>query len=177
MARGKGIVPHFFYRSLEEVELEKLHKLGIKSILLDLDNTLVLGGKSEVPQSVRAWIEEAKKKGFKLGIFSNTLKLKRLWRISLDLGIPYMRGKFKPRREGLKKALNFLGVKPEESVMIGDRLLTDVWGGNRVGMWTILLKPLQGGKGFMTRLFYYLERFLLRLAVREHIETYFRQNK
>jgi HAD superfamily phosphatase (TIGR01668 family) len=177
LARGKGIVPHFFYPSLWEVELEKLKKLGIKAILLDLDNTIVLGGKSEVPQRIRAWIEEAKRKGFKLCVFSNTLKIKRLWRISFDLGIPYMKGTYKPRRGGLRKALNFLGVKPKESAMIGDRVLTDIWGGNRVGMWTILVKPLKGGRGVMTKLFYYLERFLLRLAIREHIEAYFRQNK
>jgi len=137
---------------------------------------VAFGGRNEIPEKVRAWIEDAKEKGFKLCIFSNTLKVRRLWRISLDLGIPYVRGKFKPRRGGLKKALNYLGVEPKESVMIGDRLLTDILGGNRVGMWTILVKPLEGGVGIMTKLFYYLERFLLRLAIREHIEAYFRQN-
>jgi HAD superfamily phosphatase (TIGR01668 family) len=176
LARGKGIVPHFLYPSLWEVDLEKLKELGIKAILLDLDNTVAFGGRNEIPEKVRAWIEDAKEKGFKLCIFSNTLKVRRLWRISLDLGIPYVRGKFKPRRGGLKKALNYLGVEPRESVMIGDRLLTDILGGNRVGMWTILVKPLEGGVGNMTKLFYYLERFLLRLAIREHIEAYFRQN-
>jgi len=176
LARGKGIVPHFFYPSLWEVELEKLKELGVKAILLDLDNTIVLGGENEVPQRVRAWIEKAKRKGFKLCIFSNTLKIKRLWRISRDVEMPYVKGKFKPRRGGLRKALNFLGVKQKESAMIGDRLLTDIWGGNRVGMWTILVKPLEGGMGVMTRLLYYLERFLLRLAIGEHIEVYFRQN-
>ncbi|MGC8843558.1 MAG: YqeG family HAD IIIA-type phosphatase [bacterium] len=163
MARGKGIVPHWFFNSLEEISLEWLKQKGIKAILLDLDNTIVLGGRNEVPESIKSWIEEAKEKGFKLCIFSNTFKIRRLGRVCKAIGVPYVRGTFKPRRGGLRKALEFLGVNPQESVMIGDRVLTDVFGGNRVGMWTILVKPLRGGRGIMTKLFYHFERFLLRI--------------
>lgn len=178
MARGKGIVPHWHFPSLGEVNLNKLKSLGIKGIVLDLDNTIVPGKKSEVPPEVRAWTEKAKEKGFKLCIFSNTLRIRRLWKLSREIGIPFVRGSFKPRLGGLKNALYFMGVKPKESVMIGDRLLTDIWGGNRIGMWTILVDPLKGGEGLATKIFRYIERFLLRLlARREHIRVFLRQNK
>lgn len=177
MAKGKGIVPHFHLSSILELNLEELKSLGIKGIVLDLDNTIVPGKKSDVPPCVKAWIESAKQKGFKLCIFSNTLKLKRLLKISRDTGIPFVRGSFKPRRGGLMKALNFMGIEPRESVIIGDRLLTDIWGGNRIGMWTILVEPLRGGEGLATKIFRLLERLLLRLMVRgEHKSLLNRQN-
>ncbi len=155
-----------------------LKSLGVKGMVLDLDNTIVPGTKSEVPPDVKAWIEEAKEKGFKLCIFSNTLRIRRLGKISRETGIDYVRGSFKPRKGGLRKALDFMGVEPEESVMIGDRLLTDIWGGNRMGMWTILVEPLRGGEGTATKIFRHLERFLLRLlAGRELKRGFLRQNK
>lgn len=177
MARGKGIVPHWYLPSFEEIDLDVLRSLGIKGIILDLDNTLVPGGKNEVPPDVKAWLKRATEKGFKLCIFSNTVWIKRLARISGETGIPYIVGSLKPRRGGIRKALDFIGVKPQESVMIGDRVLTDVWGGNRMGMWTILLEPLKGGKGLATNIFWHLEHFLLHLVgLREPINDSFRQN-
>lgn len=178
MAKGKGIIPNWYLDSLYELDLDKLKSLGIKGIVLDLDNTIVPGKESEAPPDIKSWIDKAKKKGFKLCIFSNTLRIRRLLKISKDLGIPYVRGSFKPRIGGLKNSLNFMGVEPKESVMIGDRVLTDIWGGNRIGMWTILVEPLKGKEGLGTKIFRYLERFLLRLlAHREHKRGFLRQNK
>lgn len=173
MERGKGIVPHWHFPSVFEVDLDKLKSLGIKGIVLDLDNTIVPGKKSQVPPEVQAWIDKAKEKGFRLCIFSNTLKMRRLWKLSREMGIPYVRGRFKPRRGGLMKALNFMGLEPRESVIIGDRLFTDIWGGNRTGMWTILVDPLRGGEGLATKIFRYFERFLLRLLAGGNIQRSF----
>jgi len=50
LARGKGIVPHFLYPSLWEVDLEKLKELGIKAILLDLDNTWLSVAETKFPK-------------------------------------------------------------------------------------------------------------------------------
>lgn len=178
MARGKGIVPHWYFPSLEEVDLDMLESLGIRGVVLDLDNTIVAGSRSEVSPQVKAWLKRARQKGFRLCIFSNTLRIRRLWKISREIGIPYIRGSFKPRRGGLRRALGFLRVSPKESVMIGDRLLTDIWGGNRMGMWTILVGAFKEGEGLATRIFKRFERFLLYLLSKgEHMEGFRRQNK
>jgi predicted HAD superfamily phosphohydrolase YqeG len=38
--------------------------------------------------------------------------------------------------------LGLLGVEAHQAAMIGDRPLTDIWVGQRMGMYTILVDPL-----------------------------------
>ena len=58
--------------------------------------------------------------------------------------------------------MELLGTKPEETAVLGDQLLTDVYGGNRLGMYTILLIPLSEKELFTTRLVRTFERWLLK---------------
>ncbi|MBC7327105.1 YqeG family HAD IIIA-type phosphatase [bacterium] len=176
MAKRKGIAPDWFIASLWEIDLETLKSMGIKGIIFDLDNTLVPGKSDQVSPEILSWIKKLKEEGFQLCIFSNTFRIKRLWQICRKLGIPYFRGGYKPATRGLKKAMESMGLEPWQCLMVGDRVLTDVLGGNRVGMWTILVKPTEGRQGLATRIFYKFERFLLRF-VREPIRRHFRQNK
>jgi putative hydrolase of the HAD superfamily len=49
-------------------------------------------------------------------------------------------GHEKPDKEIFSEALRRLRVKPEESVMVGNRIKTDVLGANRIGMISILFR-------------------------------------
>lgn len=51
-----------------------------------------------------------------------------------------------------KKAMRRLEVTASETVMIGDQLLTDVLGGNRLGLHTILVVPVSEAEGFFTKI-------------------------
>ncbi len=165
MARRRYLVPSFVYPSLREVELEKLKSLGVEVIILDLDNTLLPIDKEEVDEGTKEWVEKARKEEFKLCILSNTLRLRRLWRISRSLGIPFLRG-MKPMLGGFKKAISHLGVKPHKCALIGDRLLTDVLGGNRMGMITVLVKPMKGKEGLGVKILRLLEWILLKFVTK-----------
>jgi FMN phosphatase YigB (HAD superfamily) len=46
----------------------------------------------------------------------------------------------KPNERIFTLALQQLHVKPEEAVMIGNTISTDIFGGNRVGLTTILVQ-------------------------------------
>ena len=77
-----------------------------------------------------------KKAGLKLCIISNALE-ERVRIVGEKLGIPWVARAIKPRKSPFKKALALLGTTPGETATVGDQLFTDIWGGNRMALFTI----------------------------------------
>ena len=121
---------------------EELRKAGYQAVLLDVDNTLVGWQRTDIPMAVRQWIGELKQAGLRLCLVSNTRHPRRLAALAEDLQVPFVRRAFKPGRRGFLVALEQLGVPPSAAVMIGDQMFTDVLGGNRAGVDTILVTPM-----------------------------------
>lgn len=140
---------------------ERLIQQGVRAVLLDLDNTLVPWQGVSVPEEVRSWIHAMKQAGLQLCLVSNSRKRRRIQVLAKKLDIAYVPRAFKPRRYALRQALDQLGAKPNQAVMVGDQLFTDVWGGNRMGMRTILVKPMARREFVGTKVSRLLERILL----------------
>jgi HAD superfamily phosphatase (TIGR01668 family) len=138
---------------VEQVDLDALKAAGKRVLLLDVDNTLLPWREHEFPQPVLDWIEHGKSLGLEFCILSNTRHPKRLQRLSDELGVPFIRAKFKPSRQMYDMALERYAIKPEQAVMIGDQLLTDVLGANRAGIDAFWIKPVGKREFIGTRLF------------------------
>lgn len=147
--------------SIADVDLHDLRNKGYQALMLDLDNTLLPWQSSDVPDTSREWVERAKTLGFKLCIVSNTHNPRRLERIAVDLGIESIARALKPRPYGFNKAAEMLGCESERAVVIGDQVLTDVLGGNRAGMYTVLVKPIHPREFFGTKISRVIEWFVL----------------
>lgn len=128
--------------SLDEVRLDDLLEMGKTLILLDVDNTLMPWRASDIPDTTSQWVERAKSLGFKLCVLSNTRNPERLQRICTTLDIPFIRDRFKPSRRMYQLALEQFHTEQDQAVMLGDQLLTDVWGANRSGIDAIWIKPI-----------------------------------
>lgn len=135
---------------------------GIKAVLLDLDNTLVAWRGSEVPNHTEEWVARCKQAGLRLCLVSNTRNLPRLMALSERLGIPHVRGRMKPAKEGFVRALSLVNTSPEQAVMVGDQLFTDVWGANRMGIRSIWVERVHPREFFGTKISRMAERLLLR---------------
>ncbi len=159
----RGFCPDFSASTLYDIEPEELKKMGIKAVLLDLDNTLVNWKATHVTDETDRWILQCKEAGLKLCLVSNTRNQKRLKELSARFEIPYARGKMKPSRTGFLDALRILECKPNETVMVGDQLFTDVWGGNRTGVATIWVSPRHPREFFGTKFSRIAERLVKRL--------------
>ncbi len=137
-----NIYPDAYFKRVEDIDVEFLNKNKIKALLLDVDNTLVDHTK-KMTESVIKWAKELKGQGVKLYILSNTNDKEKIENIVKEIEIPYQLFSMKPLKRGFKKAQKVLGEKNENIAIVGDQIFTDVIGGNRCNMYTILVEPIQ----------------------------------
>lgn len=157
----RRLLPDQHLESIFELEPELLHRKGIKGIITDMDNTLVPWNDRAVYPQLARWLEGLKEQGFRLCIVSNSNPV-RGEGLAEELGIPAIWYAAKPRRSPFRKALRLMGLLPGEAAVIGDQIFTDVLGGNRLGLYTILVTPISDKEFVWTRLMRRLERFVLR---------------
>jgi HAD superfamily phosphatase (TIGR01668 family) len=124
---------------------------GLRAALLDVDNTLVLWHGTEVDPAISDWVLQLKAAGMRFCLASNTRRGRRLAALGDALGIPYELGVAKPRLAGLRRCLARVDSPAEATAMIGDQLFTDIWGGNRCGLYTILVQPMSTHEFIGTR--------------------------
>jgi len=58
--------------------------------------------------------------------------------------------------------LEIMGVSGDQAAVIGDQIFTDILGGNRAGLYTILVKPLARREFMGTKIARSLELLVLR---------------
>ena len=154
------LCPDQVAKSVLDIDLEDLADRGIKGLIVDLDNTLMGWDSEEMSAQVREWVAKARERGFSLCITSNALE-ERVRSVAHSLGIPAISNAVKPRKRPFKQALRLLGLAPEEAVVIGDQIFTDILGGNRVGVHTILIQPISKNELCTTKIMRRLERRVL----------------
>ncbi|WP_153123319.1 YqeG family HAD IIIA-type phosphatase [Peribacillus tepidiphilus] len=156
----KMFLPSEHVKSVFEITPESLKEKGIKGIITDLDNTLVEWDRPNATPKLIEWFDNMKAHGILVTIVSNNNE-RRVRTFSDPLGIPFIFQARKPMGRAFRKAIEQMGLKREETVVIGDQLLTDVLGGNRNGFHTILVVPVAQTDGFVTRFNRKVERRLL----------------
>ena len=162
------ICPNRCTGGIEDISLDELWAEGFRAILLDLDNTITAWKSCEVPDAKAAWIRRASER-FGVCIVSNTIHGERLKQIADCFGIEHVarwwRGR-KPSPQGLHEAMARLRSTPEQTVMIGDQVLTDMWAGCRAGVYTILVTPISPVEFAGTKVTRFFERIALWLMRR-----------
>lgn len=148
------------YGSLQEISLVELKKEDIQGIIIDLDNTLTEWQNAELSEEVIGWLQKVKFMGFQVCLVSNN-SLQRVREVASRLSIPFVAKAQKPRRKSFRQALEIMNTQPRQTAVIGDQLFTDVLGGNRLGLFTILVPPLNRREFIGTRLVRLLESALL----------------
>jgi len=134
--------PHRMVDAVAEVSVAELTAQGVQGVILDLDNTLVRWHQEEMTEEIIAWLEELKSAGMKLCILSNSVLSSRSQRIAERLECSFVRRAAKPTRQGFRKAMQSMGTAPAETAIVGDQMFTDILGGNRSGIYTIMVKPI-----------------------------------
>ncbi len=155
------LLPNMRVGSVYEIDLEILAAQGIRGIITDLDNTLVGAKEPLATPELVLWLDKVRSAGFGVAIVSNNNET-RVGNFAAPLEIPFVHAARKPTQGAFRKALTMLGLEAKETVMIGDQMMTDVLGGNRMGLYTILVAPISpADEGVMTLFNRRLERIAL----------------
>ncbi len=155
------LTPKLFLGSIYELDVEKLHNDGVKGLIFDLDNTILAWNSVMLPQDVISYFETLHVSGFKICIVSNNAKT-RVLDMAKVLGIPAISKAIKPRRKAFRRAMNIMGTNSSNTAVIGDQLFTDILGGNRLGLQTILISPINRKEFIGTKLVRRVERVILK---------------
>lgn len=157
----KKLTPDLYVKSIYHIDLQRLWQQGIRAIITDLDNTLVAWDDPLPGARLEQWVEQVQRHGFSVFIVSNNSP-ERVDKFARALGVPAISKAVKPRRGAFRTALDTLQVNPQQAAVVGDQIFTDVLGGNRLGLYTILVVPLSNKEFFGTKFARTLEILILR---------------
>ena len=165
---NKYLIPDYYLDDIYMIRPEFLIGKGISAIVADIDNTLVTYDDPEPTPSLLVWLKKMEQAGIKIALVSNNSKHDRVITFNKNLGYHATARSGKPFGKGVKKALFALGVSPKEAVMLGDQIFTDILAGSRLGMTTILVKPIKDRTDLFFRTKRKLEKPYLKKYARRH---------
>ena len=162
-------IPDYMFRHYYEISPEFLRSLGIRSLILDLDNTLAPYEQPLPDERNLAWLGELKAAGIDAAFVSNNSSPDRVELFNREIGLPAYFKSGKPSTKNIKKALADMDCPPENAAVLGDQIFTDILCGKNAGIRTAAVKPI----GSRATRFIAVKRFLERPIWR----AYFRRKE
>ncbi len=162
----KLFVPNYYTENIYTMDLNRLKENNIEMIYIDLDNTLMGWDERGVSETLRNRILEMKEAGFSVCIISNN-NGERVADVANALNLPYVSGAMKPFIFKLKRKMKENHIDKKHAALIGDQLFTDMAAGNRLGVYTVLVKPIRSKEFFVTTFNRKLERKFLEKLKRD----------
>lgn len=136
----KRFIPDVYAKSIFTINYKKLSKNGIKCLLFDLDNTITPAREVVFCEKTKKLFDELKKR-FRVVLFSNNFP-KRVGKFGAYYDVDVACVSLKPFSYKYRYILRKYGLKKNEVAAVGDQLITDVQGGNKMGIKTVLVEPI-----------------------------------
>lgn len=159
-------LPDYFYKDIYTIEYEALWKKGYRGLIFDLDNTICSYSTAKPTIKIMRFIASLQEMGFQVFIVSNNSR-QRVEKFNEDLHLPIMARAQKPLTGAILRAIKRMGLKKSQVAVVGDQIYTDVWGGNRAGITTVLVEPVENRES----LFFRIKR-ALEAPVLEHYQKH-----
>lgn len=151
--------PGEYIDSTYGIDFDRLYREGYRGLIFDIDNTLVPHG-APADERAKQLFCHLKKLGFKCMFLSNN-KEPRVKLFADEVAYPYIFKAGKPKTANYKKAMELMHCTQKNTIFIGDQIFTDVYGANRAGIRTILVKPIHPKEEIQIVLKRYLEKIVL----------------
>lgn len=134
--------PDRYFSRVTKIDIERdLLGCGLVHVLLDVDNTLLTRDTHEVPRDVGMWLGSAREAGIAFCLLSNNWH-HGVYDLAESYELPIVAKAVKPLPHGFLMAMGKIGGKRDDTVVIGDQLVTDVLGAHLVGLPAYMLQPL-----------------------------------
>jgi hypothetical protein len=135
-----NLYPNRYFDKKEDVPFREYYEKGYRGVIFDIDNTLV---PHDAPADEKAivLIQHLKEIGYEICLLSNNDE-ERVASFNEPIQVHYIHKAGKPLRKGYERAIKELGTEISNTLFVGDQIFTDVWGARRVGIFSILLDPI-----------------------------------
>jgi hypothetical protein len=160
------LYPKKYLASVYELTPDMLRSLGIETVIFDIDNTLVPYWIKEPDDKLKAYFTSLRDNGILVSVLSNS-KEERSKVFCRSMDIPYVYRAGKPGIGGLNRLIEKLGVKRESCLIAGDQIFTDVWCGNRGGIYSVLIKQVSPKDEWITKPKRGIERVVVKMYLKK----------
>ena len=157
------LTPDYMFATFDAVTPAFLQSIGVRALLIDIDNTLAPYEEPDPNQKILDWFKTLEENGIRVALVSNN-HAPRVERFNKPLGLLAYSDSGKPGRKTLELAMKKLEVTHAETAMLGDQLLTDCFAGKHIGLRSIIVPPIKD----KTNLFFRFKRFLERPFIRKY---------
>jgi uncharacterized protein len=169
----KHVIPDDYVKTVYDISWADIKLSGIKTVFIDLDNTLIPYDVSIPNQAIEQLISSIQSFGLQVIIVSNN-RGSRVATFSQMVGLDYISSAKKPTQIGFRKAEKRLGLhRGDQILLVGDQIMTDVLGGKRRGYKVILVDPINlASEKWFTKMNRRLEKKVIQRIKREDFESY-----
>lgn len=162
----KYFYPKYSTESVDTIDVGMLKSVGIKFAILDIDNTLVPYTSPYPDERAMRFLNLLRDNGIRFCFVSNNNK-ERIEKFNKNIGAPYFPNAKKPLLYGINRAMTELGADKSNTVLIGDQVFTDIWGGKRAGITTVLVEPIKE----VESLFFRFKRCFEKMVLKEYAKS------
>ena len=155
------LYPDDSFHRVTDIGAGYLREKGIAYLALDVDNTLAISEHPAPADGVEDWLRSLAENGIQAVILSNN-RPERVKPFAKRLGLPYVANGMKPLGRGFERCRRLFGCQKSEMALVGDQLLTDIWGARWYGVRAILVEPIELEDVWYFRCKRIIERILMR---------------
>lgn len=158
--------PKEYTDSTYEINFADWYRKGYRGVIFDVDNTLVPHG-APADDRAKQLFEQLHALGFQIMLLSNNKEPRVKSFCEAVVGADYIYKAGKPKTAGYERAMQRMKTDAQTTLFVGDQIFTDVWGANRAGIYTILVKPIHPKEEIQIVLKRYLERIVLHFYLKK----------
>ncbi len=138
----RNLYPRHYIDSTYSIDFQKLYGQGYRGVIFDVDNTLVPHNAPADDRAI-ALFKELHDIGFEALLLSNNKEPRVKTFKEAVTYCSYIYKANKPGISGYKKAMEQMGTDVNSTIFVGDQILTDIWGANRAGIRSVMVKPVK----------------------------------
>ena len=156
-----AIIPDGYYPNIYEIDYHQLKESHINTLMFDIDNTITKVDELKVPKKTKDLFKKLKSQNFKILLISNNHAY-RTTPIASALEVKLLSDAGKPDKKAYSNALNILKSKKENTVAIGDQIITDIVGAKKYGIKAILVDQLSKENNIQTGIAQKLQKYMIK---------------
>ena len=153
----KKFMPDYTLSAFDELTPEFILSLGARAVICDIDNTLAPYEVLDAPEKVINWVASLRNADISLTLVSNNAR-QRVTRFNEKLRCNAYSNVKKPSIKYLVAAMADMESSPDETVFLGDQLLTDALAAHRAGIRAVIVPPIKDKKSLLFKFKRAIER-------------------